>query len=46
MVQEKQRERAINRGAGKTGGDRSERNRWCKRNRGREQQTEGHEKQG
>ena len=46
MVQEKQRERAINRGAGKTGVDRSERNRWCKRNKGREQQTEGQEKQG
>ena len=46
MVQEKQRERATNRVAGETGGERSERNKWCKRNRGREQQTEGQEKQG
>ena len=43
MVQEKQRERATNR---ETGGERSEKNRWCKRNRGRVQQTEGQEKQG
>ena len=43
MVQEKQRERATNR---ETGGERSEKNRWCKRNRGREQQTERQEKQG
>ena len=45
-MQEKQRESATNRGAGETGGERSEKNRWCKRNKGREQQTERQEKQG